>query len=264
MKKLLLLVVFILIITGLSSCVRQVTYDDLFLQYQQDVYARNDIYEDYIKIYNDLNNDVIPAIVKVNRTIPLNQTTSTGSGFIFHEDENNYYVITNYHVIESNGFFATITVYDYLSQAHQASLIVSDPAYDLAILSFPKQDDALHVLVFDQDMLNYNNPVYVIGYPNGQIHGITIGELVDIDQVDLESGGVSAIDFEIYIIDAPVETGSSGSVVINETYEIVGVIFAGNFRENQETSTFAFVVPTEKVFEFFELYNFSLEDEVTS
>jgi S1-C subfamily serine protease len=264
MKKLLILAVFILIVTGLSSCVRQVTYDDLLMQYQQDVYARNDIYEDYIKTYNDLNQHVIPAIVKVNRTIPLSQTTSTGSGFIFHEDDDNYYVITNYHVIESNGFYATITVYDYLSQAYQAELIVADPAYDLAILSFPKEDDVLHVLVFDEDMLNYSDPVYVIGYPNGQIHGITIGKLVDIDQVDLESGGISAIDFEIYIIDAPVETGSSGSVVINEAYEIVGVIFAGNFRENQDTSTFAFVVPTEKVFEFFELYEFLLEDEVTS
>lgn len=264
MKKLLVVVLLILISFGLSSCVRQMSYDDLLLQYQQDVNARNDIYQNYIDLYNDLSFEVADSIVKVTKSVLVNQSSSIGSGFIFYEDETKYYVLTNYHVINSNDFQVVLTITDNFGRNHSAQLIASDPNYDLALLSFFKQDDKLDVLYFDDDSLNFRDPVFVVGYPNGQINGITMGELIDVDQIDVDSDGTSTIDFEVLIVDAPVKTGSSGSAVINDAYEVVGIIFAGNFLGSNDTSTFAFAVPTEKIFEFFELYEFNYEEVVTS
>jgi len=264
MKKIYVVVLLILISLGLSSCVRQMSYDDLLLQYQQDVNARNDIYQNYIDLYNDLSFEVADSIVKVTKSVLVNQSSSIGSGFIFYEDETKYYVLTNYHVINSNDFQVVLTITDNFGRNHSAQLIGSDPNYDLALLSFFKQDDKLDVLYFDDDSLNFRDPVFVVGYPNGQINGITMGELIDVDQIDVDSDGTSTIDFEVLIVDAPVKTGSSGSAVINDAYEVVGVIFAGNFLSNNDTSTFAFAIPTEKIFEFFELYEFNYEEVVTS
>jgi S1-C subfamily serine protease len=265
MKKIYVVVLLILISTGLASCVRQMTYDDLLLQYQQDVNARNDIYQNYIDVYNDLSFEVADSIVKVTKSVLINQSSSIGSGFIFYEDETKYYVLTNYHVINSNEFQVVITITDNLGRNHSAQLVAADPNYDLALLSFFKQDDKLDILKFDRDSLNFRDPIFVVGYPNGQINGITMGELIDVDQIDVDSSGTSTIDFEVLIVDAPVETGSSGSVVLDDSYEIVGVIFAGNFLSNSNTSTFAFAIPTEKILEFFDLYDFTyVEAEVTS
>ncbi len=264
MKKLFVVVLLILISFGLSSCVRQMSYDDLLLQYQQDVNARNDIYQNYIDLYNDLSFEVADSIVKVTKSVLVNQSSSIGSGFIFYEDETKYYVLTNYHVIDSNDFQVVLTITDNFGRNHSAQLIASDPNYDLALLSFFKQDDKLDVLYFDDDSLNFRDPIFVVGYPNGQINGITMGELIDVDQIDVDSDGTSTIDFDVLIVDAPVKTGSSGSAVINDAYEVVGVIFAGNFLSNNDASTFAFAIPTEKIFEFFELYEFNYEEVVTS
>ena len=265
MKKIYVVVLLILISTALASCVRQMTYDDLLMQYQQDVNARNDIYQNYIDVYNDLSFEVRDSIVKVTKSVIVNQSSSIGSGFIIQEDDTKYYVLTNYHVINSDDFQVILTITDNLGRNHSAQLIAADPNYDLALLSFFKQDDKLDVLTFDTDSLNFRDPIFVVGYPNGQINGITMGELIDVDQIDVDSNGTSTIDFEVLIVDAPVKTGSSGSVVLNDAYEIVGVIFAGNFLSNNDTSTFAFAIPTEKVFEFLELYEFVyVEAEATS
>ena len=264
MKKIFVLILLIFISFTVSSCVRQMSYDDLLAQYQQDVNARNEIYENYIDLYNELSFRVTDSIVKVTKAVVSNQSSSVGSGFIFYEDETKYYVLTNYHVIDADEFQVNLSVTDHLGRIHTAQLIASDANYDLALLSFFKQDDKLDVLNFDEDALDFRDPVFVVGYPNGQINGITMGELIDIDEIDIDTGGVSTISFEVLIVDAPVETGSSGSVVLNDQYEIVGIIFAGNFLSNNETSNFEFVVQNKKVYEFFDLYDFSYVQVVTT
>ena len=143
MKKIYVVVLLILISIGLSSCVRQMSYDDLLLQYQQDVDARNEIYQNYINMYNDLSFEVADSIVKVTKSVIINQSSSIGSGFIFFEDETKYYVLTNYHVIDSNDFQVYLTVTDNLGRDHQAQLFASDPNYDLSLLSFFKQYDII-------------------------------------------------------------------------------------------------------------------------
>lgn len=261
MKKIVAFIILIGLITGLSSCFKQMSYDDLLLAYQNDVEARNDIYTKYIEMYNQLSTQTIQSVVKVTKKVSLSLSSSVGSGFIFYEDASSYYILTNHHVVyNSSTNRANYTVTDYLGKDHLATLLALDPSYDLAVLSMSKAKLALKVLPFSKTDLSFKDMVVVMGYPNGQINAITLGELVDYDQISISPESASIeVDFDVFIIDAPVETGSSGSALINKDYEVVGIIYAGNFLNNNITSKFAFSIPKVKIFEFLDLYGIAYQ-----
>jgi S1-C subfamily serine protease len=265
-RKILFLVILIGFSMGLSSCIKEMTYDDLLLEYQQDIESRQDTYQNYVDIYDHLSNITMQSVVKITNQISFSAFSSIGSGFVFFEDTESYYVLTNHHVVYNDTIkTATITVTDYLGRDHVASLLALDNTYDLAVLSFPKFNFDIEVFTFSESTLLFEDNVFVMGYPNGQINAMTTGQLIDYDSIivsnDADEIGVT---FEVFIMDVPVETGSSGSVVIDSNYEVVGIIYAGNFLNSNETSEFSFAVPNVKIFEFFDLYDITYEQEVVS
>ena len=67
MKKIITFIILIGLMTGLSSCFKQMSYDDLLLAFQNDVEARSDIYENYIEMYEQLSTQTIQSVVKLLR-----------------------------------------------------------------------------------------------------------------------------------------------------------------------------------------------------
>ncbi|BCR36574.1 S1 family peptidase [Mariniplasma anaerobium] len=265
-RKLLIVVILIVFSIGLSSCIKEMTYDDLLLEYQQDIQARQAIYQKYVDIYDELSTTTIQSVVKVTKKVSLSSITSVGSGFIFFEDLQSYYVLTNHHVVYTDTTqTTTITITDYLGKDHTATLLALDSHYDLAVLSFSKTNFDVNPLSFSEHTLVFKDMAIVMGYPNGQINSITTGELVDFDKINISNEtDESGVDFDVLIMDVPVETGSSGSVVLDENYEVVGIIYAGNFIDSNETSEFSFAIPTAMIFEFFDLNDIPYQEEVVS
>ncbi len=251
---------------GLSSCIKEMTYDDLLLEYQQDIESRQDTYQNYIDIYDHLSNTTMQSVVKITNQVSFSAFSSIGSGFIFYEDTESYYVLTNHHVVYNDTIrTATITVTDYLGEDHNASLLALDSTYDLAVLSFPKVHFDIDILTFSEKSLFFEDNIFVIGYPNGQINSMTTGQLIDYDSITVSNDEDEiGIEFNVFIMDVPVETGSSGSVVVDKNYEVVGIIYAGNFLNSNETSEFSFAIPNEKIYEFLDLYEITYEQEVES
>ena len=95
-RKLLTLIIFIVSSITLSSCIREVTYDDLLLEYQEDISQRQAIYDQYVDIYDHLSTTTMQSVVRVTKKVSLSSVTSVGSGFIFFEDENLYYVLIDW------------------------------------------------------------------------------------------------------------------------------------------------------------------------
>jgi S1-C subfamily serine protease len=63
--------------------------------------------------------------------------------------------------------------------------------------------------------------VTVVGYPQGGLLTVTDGQVIGstTDPLNENLG-------EVLVTDAPVEPGSSGSAVLNEAGEVVGVVYA--------------------------------------
>lgn len=149
---------------------------------------------------------------------------ATGTGFAL--DANT--LVTNRHVIE-NSRFLEVSTYD--GRVIDATAVSSTTVADIAIVSV---EDSLGggFPIRAQEDPEEGDVITVVGYPSGgrltTVSGVVLGPTSD----PLE-GSVG----RVFATSAQVEAGSSGSPVLNESGEVVGVIYAKN-DSNQ-----SFIVP---------------------
>lgn len=149
--------------------------------------------------------------------VTISTGSSKGTGFAISADG---YIVTNEHVIDDA---LQITVVFPDDGVLEAELIAAYPEVDLAILKVDGTDlPALQLadsLQFekDEDVYFIGNPLYFTGIANE-------GTL-------LETTAADGIESDIMMMKAPVYKGNSGSPVINEHGEVIGVVFATGKRE---------------------------------
>ncbi len=261
MKKIYLLLVFTLFIFVLAGCHQEITYDDLYLKYKEHIENNSEIYQLDIDYFNQLSLTTIKSVVLVEKLIMAAPGSATGSGVIIKSDVDFYYVLTNNHVIfVQNDVQFTYSISDYEGNKYVATLVAQNQDYDLAILKFSRGNLSLNSIELAPVNPDIDHRVAVLGYPTYQINAITIGNTLEYSPIELE-GSISEIInvmFDVLISDVPVKSGSSGSVVINDDFQLVGLIYAGNFVDDSESSEYSFAIPVEKVYEFFQLAEFSL------
>jgi len=266
MKKLLALWVVILFTFTLSSCEGIKTYQDLDLEFTTHLEYYKEDYQSKIDYYNTLSTRTILSVVKIEtiRYMPL--SSSSGSGVIFTQDEQHYFILTNNHVIYTENEDRTVfSVFDYQGNKYTASLVASDTSYDLAILRITKGNLVIENLKFASKNPQIGERTAILGYPHEQANAITLGKVLSYQNVNISDpiSDVIHVDFDVIVSDTPVKQGSSGSVVVNNQYQLIGILFAGNFSESEDFSTFSFSIPVEKVIEFL-LANYFKYEEATS
>lgn len=150
-------------------------------------------------------------------------TLKTGTGFAYDA----HTLITNRHVVEDSSELQ-VTTYDGRTIAVTAASVAA--VADLAIITTEEAIGAGAVLA-QEDPIE-GDAVTVVGYPNG-------GQLTTVSGVVLGATGdpLGAALGTVLATTAPVEPGSSGSPVLNERGEVVGVIYAKNEAEQ------SFMVP---------------------
>ncbi|SFE00575.1 Trypsin-like peptidase domain-containing protein [Lentibacillus persicus] len=145
---------------------------------------------------------------------------SRGTGFSITSDGT---IITNHHVIEGQD---EVTVAFPEQGLYTGEVTAEYPSVDLAVLDvsgskFP------HLELADQTTYNPGNEqVYFIGNPTN-FSGIA-NEGSVIDEIQL-----SGWDKTVVMMDAPVYRGNSGSPVINQDGEVIGVVFATLHHDEQ-------------------------------
>lgn len=261
MKKIQLLIFIGLLSLMLVGCKSQKTYSDLYQTYANYVSNNQEIYQTDIDYFNHVSEDTIRSVVLVEKTIFNAPGSATGSGVIIKADDQYYYVLTNNHVVYTPlGAQYTLTIGDYRGAKYEATIYAQNHNYDLAILKFRKGIEPLSPIPFANSNIDLEQRVAVLGYPVYQTNAITLGNSIDYDTVDLDSSlyEMTNVLFDVLITDAPVKSGSSGSVVINDQYQIVGLVYAGNFTSESETSVYSLAIPLEKILEFFLQAEFDL------
>ncbi len=181
--------------------------------------------------------------------------STSGSGVIFKSDTTHYYILTNNHVIAPMEEYSKIsyTVSDAYDKEHVAELLFSSASYDLAVLRFEKGDKELTVADFSDSDARVGTEIISIGYPKGLVNSITYGELVKYAAVNNNNFDEQTdVVFDVGWHTAPVEHGSSGGVVFNYSFEIIGINYAAA-TDNDGNFVAGLYVPVSRVVEFLEL-----------
>lgn len=149
---------------------------------------------------------------------------SKGTGFTIAEDG---LIITNHHVIDGG---SPVTVVYPDGNLYHAELLLSDPQLDIAILDIEAEDLPVLTLAAQDDETSdlSGAKIYVIGNPLFFNQIANMGEVVGVMKRD---------HVELLLIDAPIYKGNSGSPVINEEGQVIGVVFATSNVELDGTST---------------------------
>ena len=174
----------------------------------------------------DIVAKVKPAVVQITTLDQDRKPLKTGTGFFVSADG---YLLTNNHVVAGGSFILAQTnsgaVYNF------ESIVVRSEDPDLAMLKFTTTD-VPHLQLGSSEGLVEGQKILVIGNPEGL-------------QGTVSDGIVSAFrDNRTYIqITAPISAGSSGSPVLDETGQVIGMATLV-FREGQNLN---FAISAERI-----------------
>lgn len=160
---------------------------------------------------------------------------SKGTGFTFTEEG---HILTNYHVIDRSG---QLLVYLPEDGPYTATIVETYPDIDLAVLKI-EGEEFPYLDLADQATFKKEEPFYFIGNPL-RFSGIANeGEIIGLSD--------SSLDTDVLMLQAPVYRGNSGSPVINEQGEVIGVIYAT--RQSEEHGKVGLAIPIESFHERYE------------
>jgi len=150
------------------------------------------------------------------------RTEVLGSGFVFKKNKNEYYIITNYHVIKDVDKVKLILWDRREFSPDDVEIIGKDRLTDIAVLKV-KTDENLKVLKLgDSDKLQIGEWVMAVGNPFGLKGTVTIGVVSAKHRtgINLPSGQI----YQDFIqTDAAINPGNSGGPLVNIKGEVVGV-----------------------------------------
>lgn len=171
-----------------------------------------------------------------------------GSGVIFYENDDFYYVLTNQHVVAllRNTTTASYQIIDYQQKVYDAYLYEGSQSVDddLAILFFEKGDKEYPLMVMNERELEVGEPIIAIGQPNGQKNTITFGTIEAFTATNVKNryGESTFRDFLAIKHSAFVDSGSSGGMLLNYNLQLIGVNFAGLEEDDMHLYTFSIPV----------------------
>src|SRR5690554_1769247 len=192
---------------------------------------------DYSKIHNELTYSSISSNVKINKTAyntgflgigKKDVISGQGSRIIFHDQHNNYYVLTNEYVTtKNNRSYVDFEITDYKGHTYKAYLQSnSDQSqYDLSVLYFKKGSEKLHVIERTSKNPPSGEEVIAVGQPKGQMNASTIGEVTKYSSVTLTSGFKPS--FDVIYHNAYIDNSSSGGALLDFDFNLIGINFGG-------------------------------------
>jgi serine protease Do len=145
---------------------------------------------------------------------------STGSAFVYKEDANHAYLITNTHVIENHTNIELL----FSNKTRQiATVVEKSVSEDIAVLRIAKSDNYTVADLGDSSLVERGNYIFTIGSPLGIEYAGTITSGV-VSGVDIMVS-VSYAHNNLYLIqiDAPINPGNSGGPLYNLQGQVIGV-----------------------------------------
>lgn len=169
---------------------------------------------------------------------------SQGSGVVYASDETYYYALTNFHVIDSEGYdraeFSVVPSYSEIPI--EATVMAYDESYDLAVIRFEKSDLELDIIdIFNRldAPLERGELVLAVGNPSSVNSIVTYGEYIN----DVT---INDVEFEVILHSALIYPGNSGGALTDIEGHLVGI----NTWRSQEGDERNLSVPLSEIHAF--------------
>ena len=217
---------------------------------------------DFIELANMVSEDILYSSIQIiSRYYNSSDTSfyeSSGSGVIISVSDK-YYCLTNNHVVyRPNEYrYNKYEIHDSFNNTYNADLLYYDVNYDLALLSFDKNEkyQELKPIYFSNSLPNINDLVISIGNPLKMMNVITYGYYEGIKKYTANPDTVykSNINFNVIHHSAMVKDGSSGGILLDSNLRLIGINFAAAVNSNNEYE-YSYAIPYEKIIEFINNY----------
>ncbi len=187
------------------------------------------------------------AVVVIEAT--KNNSTSTGTGFVYDTDGSDAFIMTNHHVIEDASKIQ-ITYSD--DTVTEATLVGSDEYADIAVLKVSKSTILGVASIGKSEDVRVGDTVFTIGSPMGKNYRgtVTRGILSGKNRLVSVAVGSNSADWIMNVMqtDAAINPGNSGGPLCNINGEVIGV---NSMKIVEETiEGIGFSIPIEEATKF--------------
>ena len=203
----------------------------------------NNDYNPYlIDVYNIVE-EVMPSIVAITSKTLVNNifnynryVEGAGSGVIIAQNDEEIFILTNYHVVENT---TELMVQFIDNNSYDAKIKGVSKRKDIAVVSVSKKDikdetkEKIKVAILgDSDQIKVGNGVIAIGNALGYGQSVTTGVVSALDREIVDNDYI----LNMIQIDAAINGGNSGGALLNNKGEVIGINTA-KYSSNSSTSS---------------------------
>ena len=217
----------------------------------------------YITDVSEVVDEVMPSIVAITSKTIINSgrysyffsrgsytTEGAGSGVIVSENDEEIFILTNYHVVEDSNELSVKFIDD---NSYDASIKGVSERMDIAIVSVKKSDVSKETLekikiatLGNSDDLKVGNGIIAIGNALGYGQSVTTGVVSALNREVTTDTYVQ----EMIQIDAAINGGNSGGALLNSKGEVVGINTAKYSNSSYSSTTvegMGFAIPISSI-----------------
>lgn len=234
-----------------------ITFEDTDYQtlgiYHSDTYDLTDIdaYNDILLETKDFirHANILVNMVLYTQTLPWSTETnrnviSSGSGVIFLADEEYYYALTNYHVIDQEDLTLTLEIKAFGDTEFASGEIVTfDQNLDLAVIKFAigERTDISIIDIYERLYYQFNpgEIVFAVGNPSSVTNNVTFGEFKTMETLN-------DVTYKVIYHDASISNGSSGGALVDIDGNFLGI----NTWGLEDSDEYSFAIPNYIVYTF--------------
>ena len=164
--------------------------------------------------------------VVVVKTYQRNQLYATGTGFVYKKEGNKYYLLTNYHVIESGNSVGVVFTN---GKEEKVKIEGGDKYADIAVLSYETKDEIAVSEIGKSVDMRVGDTVFAIGAPlDSDVYSwsVTRGVLSGKDrQVTVSTTNSYSSDWIMQVLqtDTAINSGNSGGPLCNSNGQVIGI-----------------------------------------